>query len=145
MAIAKEMICEKRISSRSTGKALAMVVVTFWWLRNDSPRFPWTTLLSQVQYCCEKRLVEAELLEQRGAVLRGLVRPEDRVDRIARQKVHEQEGQDRDHEHDHDQLAESGQQIASQVRPWRRCLTELNSALSLLHGHPPGFSCQSSA
>ena len=41
----KEMTCEKRISSMSNGKAFPMMVVTFWWLRNDSPRFSCTTLL----------------------------------------------------------------------------------------------------
>ena len=40
MAIAKAMICEKRISSMSTGKAFAMVVVTFWWVRNDVAEVP---------------------------------------------------------------------------------------------------------
>src|ERR1700722_12183342 len=39
IAMANEMIWETRINSMSTGKALAMIVVTFSWLKNDSPRF----------------------------------------------------------------------------------------------------------
>ncbi len=61
----------------------------------------------------EKRLVEAKLLEQRCAVRRGLVRSEDRVDRVTGQQVDEQERQDRDDEDDHDQLPQTDEQVTA--------------------------------
>ena len=53
-----------------------MALVTVSWSRKDWPRLPWKMLVIQVQYC-EEGLVEAQLLQEHGPVLGGVVRAED--------------------------------------------------------------------
>src|SRR5215467_11747389 len=42
-AMAKAIVCEKIISSRSIGNDWRMMLVVVWCVVNDWPRFPWRT------------------------------------------------------------------------------------------------------
>ena len=55
-AMAKAMIWEKMISSRSMGNDWAMMVVVDWCVVYDSPRLPWNTWPIQMKYCCHSGL-----------------------------------------------------------------------------------------
>ncbi len=80
MAIANEMIWEYRISSRSNGKAFADGRRHVLMVEEGLAEIPVEDVLEPDPVLVEKGFVQAQLFEQCGAVLRGLVRPEDRVD-----------------------------------------------------------------
>ena len=55
-AMAKAMICEMMISSRSIGNDCLMMVAVDWCVVNDWPRLPWKTWPIQMKYCCHSGL-----------------------------------------------------------------------------------------
>jgi len=48
--MAKAMICEKMISSRSIGKDWRMMLAVVWCVVKDWPRLPWKTWPIQMKY-----------------------------------------------------------------------------------------------
>ena len=55
-AMAKAMIWEKMISSRSMGNDCVMMVAVDWCVVYDWPRLPWKTWPIQMKYCCHSGL-----------------------------------------------------------------------------------------
>src|SRR3974390_2472141 len=110
-AMAKAMICGRMISSRARGEE--QLGAEREGLADDARRgLVRGEGLAQValedvahpdEVLSDQRLVEPELAVDGGDVLRGLVRSEDRVGRVAGEEVDQEKGRDRDEEDDDDE------------------------------------------
>ena len=102
-AMAKAMICEKMISSRSMGNDCGDDARRRLVRRERLAEVALEDVADPDEVLLPQGLVQAELVVDGGDVLRGGVGPEDGDGRVAREQVDQEEGGDGDEEDDDDE------------------------------------------
>ena len=102
-AMAKAMIWEKMISSRSMGNDWAMMLVVDWWVVYDWPRLPWKTWPIQMKYCCHSGLSSPSWRSRVARFCGVALGPRMVIGRVAGEQVDQEERGDRDEEDDDDE------------------------------------------
>ena len=131
-AMAKAMICEKMISSRSIGNDCAMMLVVVWCVVNDWPRLPWKTWPIQMKYCCQSGLSRPSWWLTVATFCGVALGPRMVIGGVAREQMDQEERRDGDEDDDDDEQHESLGDVTAHV-----CLLPPFAVLGSLAGRGP--------